>query len=211
MTTHTLRARSRVPARPGPSPAARGAVLAAAGLTIMAPALIAPALPGMARYFGDATLVRLALTITSLTIAVGAPLAGVLSDRAGRRPVLLGGLAVSAAAGTAGLLVEGLGPLLATRALLGLGVGAVSTAVGALLTDWFAGPRRATYLGLQQAAASLGGVVLLPAAGLLAATGWRAPFWLYAAAVPVAVLVAVAVPRTPPAAAPVPPPGGSAA
>jgi len=183
-------------------------VLAAAGLTIMAPALIAPALPGMARSFGDATLVRLALTITSLTIAVGAPLAGVLSDRAGRRPVLLGGLAVSAAAGTAGLLVDGLGPLLATRALLGLGVGAVSTAVGALLTDWFAGPRRATYLGLQQAAASLGGVVLLPAAGLLAATGWRAPFWLYAAALPVAVLVAVAVPRTPPGAAPVPHPGG---
>ncbi|QAY68737.1 MFS transporter [Xylanimonas protaetiae] len=194
MTTQTLRAEvlgAQAPGRP-----ARAAVLAAASLTIMAPALIAPSLPAMAGHFRDETLVRLALTVTSLAIAVGAPLAGALADRLGRRLVLLAGLVAYAVAGTAGLVVTGLGTLLATRAALGLAVGAVTTAVGALITDWFTGPRRATYLGYQQAAASLGGVVLLPLAGLLADVGWRAPFWLYAVAAPVAGLVLAAVPRS---------------
>ena len=195
MTTHILGVRAPLDRAPGG--AARTAVLAAAGLTIMAPALIAPSLPAMADRFADGTLVRLALTITSLAIAVGAPLAGLLADRVGRRPVLLAGLAVYAAAGSAGLVVTDLTALLASRAVLGLGVAAVTTAVGALLTDWFTGPRRAAYLGYQQAAASLGGVLLLPLAGVLAGAGWRAPFWLYAVAVPVAVLVLVAVPRGP--------------
>ncbi|GAB2463925.1 MFS transporter [Xylanimonas ulmi] len=194
LTTDALGAATRPGSPPGRL--ARTAVLASAGLTIMAPALIAPSLPAMAGHFDDQTAVRLALTITSLAIAVGAPLAGVLADRIGRRPVLLGGLAVYAVAGSAGLVVPNLGTLLATRAVLGLGVAAVTTAVGALLTDWFTGRRRATYLGYQQAAASLGGVVLLPLAGLLADVGWRAPFWLYAVAAPIAALALVAVPRT---------------
>ncbi|MCF4122593.1 MFS transporter [Antribacter sp. KLBMP9083] len=177
----------------GPSRAARTAVLSAASLTIMAAAVIAPSLPAMAEVYQDDVLVRLALTITSLAIGLSAPFAGLLTDRLGRRPVLLGGLVLYAAAGTAGLVVTDLSVLLATRAALGLAVGAVTTAVTAQLTDWFSGPARATYLAFQQAAASLGGVALLPLAGVLASTGWRAPFWLYAAAVPVAVLVLVTV------------------
>jgi MFS family permease len=168
-----------------PGRIARTAVLAASGLTLMAQHY-----QGVPR--AD-VLVRLVLTITSLAIAVGAPFAGYLADRFGRRPVLLGGLALFAAAGTAGLVVQSLGGLLATRAALGLAVGAVMTSVTALLTDWTTGARRAAYLGYQQAAASLGGVVLLPVAGLLAGFSWRAPFWLYATAVPVAVLVLMAV------------------
>lgn len=206
MTTDTLGVDnlvSKVPSR-----IARTAVLAAAGLTIMAPALIAPSLPAMAGHFGNETLVRLALTITSLAIAVGAPLAGALADRVGRRPVLLTGLAVYAVAGTAGLVVTDFGTLLATRAVLGLGVGAVTTAVSTLLTDWFTGQRRATYLGYQQAAASLGGVVLLPLAGLLADVGWRVPFWLYAIGAPIAALTLVAVPRSGRALAEGAPPAG---
>lgn len=185
----------------GPGRLPRVAVLAAAGLTIMAPAVIAPSLPAMAEHYGDEMLVRLSLTVTSLAIAVGAPVSGTLADRLGRRPVLLGGLLLYAVAGTAGLVVADLGTLIATRAVLGLAVGAVTTAVSALLTDWFAGPRRATYLGFQQAAASLGGVVLLPLAGLLAGVGWRAPFWLYTVALPVAALALVVVRDAAPAAA----------
>lgn len=55
------------------------------------------------------------------------------------------------AAGTAALYVSDLYVLLGTRALLGVAVGAIMTAIGALITDWFDGPRRARLLGLQQA------------------------------------------------------------
>ncbi|MFF0377294.1 MFS transporter [Actinoplanes missouriensis] len=171
---------------PRPAIAARAAVLASASLTIMGAAIIAPSLPAMTvAYAGTPAadvLVRLTLTVTSLAIAVTAPVAGLLADRIGRRPLLLSSLALYALAGTAGYLITNLGILIASRALLGAAVGGVMTAVSTVIADWFDGPERARFLGLQQASASLGGVVFLPLAGVLADVSWRSPFLLYAVA-----------------------------
>ncbi|MFI9454330.1 MFS transporter [Amycolatopsis sp. NPDC052450] len=180
-----------------PTRLARGTVLAAAPLTIMAAAIIAPSLPAMREVFagtpGSDLLVRLALTVTSLAIAISAPLSGLVADRLGRRPLLLAGLGLYAISGTAGFFVSDLPLLLATRAGLGLAVGAIMTAVSTLITDWYSGERRASFLGLQQAFASLGGVVFLPAAGLLATVDWKAPFWIYSASAIVAVFAIVSL------------------
>ncbi|MEU8239417.1 MFS transporter [Actinoplanes missouriensis] len=171
---------------PQPALAARATILASATLTIMGAAIIAPSLPAMnAEYAGTPgadVLVRLTLTVTSLAIAVTAPVAGLLADRIGRRPLLLTSLALYALAGAAGYLITSLGLLIASRALLGAAVGGVMTAVSAVIADWFEGPSRARFLGLQQASASLGGVVFLPLAGILADISWRAPFLLYVVA-----------------------------
>ncbi|WP_020636543.1 MFS transporter [Amycolatopsis alba] len=180
-----------------PTRLARGTVLAAAALTIMAAAIIAPSLPAMREVFADTPgsglLVRLALTVTSLAIAISAPLSGIVADRVGRRPLLLAGLVLYAITGTAGFLADDLHLLLVTRAGLGLAVGGIMTAVSTLITDWFEGPGRASFLGLQQAFASLGGVVFLPLAGLLATVNWRAPFWLYSASAIVAVFAIISL------------------
>ncbi|WP_410662282.1 MFS transporter [Amycolatopsis sp. lyj-84] len=184
-----------------PTRLARGTVLAAATLTIMAAAIIAPSLPAMREVFagtpGSGLLVRLALTVTSLAIAISAPLSGIFADRVGRRPLLLTGLVLYAITGTAGFFVSDLSLLLVTRAGLGLAVGGIMTAVSTLITDWFEGPGRASFLGLQQAFASLGGVVFLPLAGLLATVNWQAPFWMYSASAIVAVFATVSL-REPP-------------
>ncbi|MGY6653488.1 MFS transporter [Amycolatopsis sp. TRM77291] len=174
-----------------PTRRARGTVLAAAPLTIMAAAIIAPSLPAMREVFsatpGSDLLVRLTLTVTSLAIAISAPLSGIVADRAGRRPLLLTGLSLYAISGTAGFFVDDLFLLLITRVGLGFAVGGIMTAVSTLITDWFSGERRASFLGLQQAFASLGGVVFLPLAGVLATVGWQAPFWIYSVSVIVAI------------------------
>ncbi|MFF0516504.1 MFS transporter [Streptomyces sp. NPDC004250] len=192
---------SAQPAGTTPLAPARGAILAAAMLTIMAAAIIAPSLPAMSKAFagtpGADLLVRFALTITSLAIAVSAPFSGVVADRLGRRSLLVAALVLYAGSGTAGFFATELYLLLATRALLGIAVGAIMTAVSATITDWFDGPQRASFLGLQQAFASLGGVVFLPLAGLLAAVSWRAPFWIYAVSAVVAVLAVRALPEEP--------------
>ncbi|WP_069167414.1 MFS transporter [Nocardia altamirensis] len=185
-----------------PTRIARGTVLAAAMLTIMAPAVIAPSLPAMREVFSDVAgadvLVRLVLTITSLAIGISAPFAGMIADRIGRKPLLTGSLVLYALAGVAGYFVDALSVLLVTRALLGVAVGGIMTAVSATITDWFDGPKRASFLGLQQAFASIGGVVFLPLAGLLAASNWKSPFWIYAASaviVPFALLALRERPR----------------
>ncbi|MFI6165627.1 MFS transporter [Nocardia sp. NPDC051052] len=166
-----------------PARIARATVLAAATLTVMGPAVIAPSLPAMRAAFsavaGADVLVRLVLTVTSLAIGLSAPLAGMAADRIGRKPLLVGSLALYAVAGAAGFFVDSIGVLLVTRALVGVAVGGIMTAISAIITDWFEGPKRATFLGLQQAFASIGGVVFLPLAGLLAASNWKLPFWIY--------------------------------
>jgi MFS family permease len=166
----------------GPTRTARGTLLATSMATIMAAAIIAPSLPAMSSYFGSDVLVRLALTITSLAIAVSAPVAGRFADRWGRRRLLIGSLLLYAVAGSAGYFARDLAVLIATRILLGVAVGGMMTTVSALIADWFDGPRRASFLALQQAFASLGGVIFLPLAGLLAAANWRWPFWIYVVA-----------------------------
>jgi MFS family permease len=172
-------------------------VLAAATLTIMAAAIIAPSLPAMGEVYGEGVLVRLALTITSLAIAISAPVAGLVADRVGRKPLLVTSLVTYAVAGTAGYFVAGLPVLLGTRTLLGLAVGGVMTSVSALITDWFDGQERGRFLGLQQAFASLGGVVFLPLAGVLAGVDWRLPFWLYSVAAAIAVLAVIGLKNEP--------------
>jgi len=163
----------------------------------MAAATIAPSLPAMAEVFSGVpaseTLVRLALTVTSLTIAITAPFAGALADRIGRRPLLIASLVLYTVAGSAGFFVSDLPLLLASRALLGVAVGGIMTAVSAIITDWFEGPARASFLARQQAAASLGGVIFLPLAGVLAAQSWRAPFLLYGAGILVLPFVILAL------------------
>ena len=81
-------------------------LLFAATITIMAGATISPSLPAMAAHFGPGSElgVRLLLTITALAIAFAAPLAGWLSDRAGRVRVLWASVALHVAAGGAGLV-----------------------------------------------------------------------------------------------------------
>lgn len=183
---------------PTSSPAAvpwltRVTLLLTATLTIMSGATIAPSLPAMQEHFGELpnadVLVRLTLTVVGLAIAVSAPLSGYLTDRVGRRPVLVGAMLLYALAGSSGLYAPDLTTLMLGRVLLGLAVGATMTAGAALVADLFAGTERARFLGLQSAFTSLGGVIFLPLGGLLAGLGWRAPFAVYLAALLIVPLV----------------------
>ncbi|THF88090.1 MFS transporter [Deinococcus sp. KSM4-11] len=158
-------------------------ILLLSALTIMSGATIAPALPAMQAHFADTPnatfLVKLALTIVGLVIAISAPLSGSLADRYGRRPVLLGSLVLYALGGASGLIATTLGGVLIGRVVLGLAVAGTMTAAGALVNDLFSGPARGRFLSQQAAFASFGGALLFPLGGLLAAQSWRSPFALY--------------------------------
>ena len=182
-TAPTSPAQSAAPQAALPDFLTRLTLLLLAALTIMAGATIAPALPAMQAHFADqpnaALLVKLALTIVGLAIALSAPLSGILADRFGRRPVLIGSLILYAIGGASGLIVSSLGALLAGRVILGLAVAGTMTASGALINDLFSGPARGKFLSQQAAFTSFGGAVLLPLGGILAGVGWRAPFAIY--------------------------------
>ena len=161
-------------------------LLAASTFTIMSGATIAPGLPGMQAHFvahpDAALLTRLVLTMPGLFIVLCAFPAGALVDRAGRLPVLLGGCLLYGLAGGAGLLLDDIHALLASRALLGMAVAAVMTSVNTLIGDYFDPEGRARFLGLQASVIGFSGVFFLLAGGALADWSWRGPFAIYLSA-----------------------------
>jgi MFS family permease len=152
-------------------------------MTVMAGATIAPALPSIRLAFegapGADLWVRLMLTLPGLFTAIGAPIAGSLIDRFGRKPLLLGAIALYGVSGTLPGLLSSLPLMLFCRALLGLSVGGLMTTATALIADYYEGPERGVVLGRQAAFMALGGVVFLLGGGVLADLSWRAPFAIY--------------------------------
>ncbi|UWQ54805.1 MFS transporter [Leisingera caerulea] len=163
------------------------ALLMAASLTVMANATISPALAGLEQEFADVPdagfLVRLLVTAPSLGVMLTAPLAGWLTDRAGRRSVLLAGVWLFILCGTAGYYLPGLQLMLASRFGLGIAVALIMTAQTALIGDYFSGARRQALTGLQISARNFGGLVFIGLAGLAATLSPRLPFLIYGLAV----------------------------
>jgi MFS family permease len=126
--------------------------------------LILPQLPYYAEHFG-ATGVWVGAILTAYSAAqlVGASLLGRLSDRVGRRPVLLLSLAGSAASFLLSGLADSLWLLLVARALAGLFGGSIAAAQ-AYIADVTTPGERARYMGLLGAAIGLG-FVFGPALG----------------------------------------------
>jgi DHA1 family tetracycline resistance protein-like MFS transporter len=125
---------------------------------------ILPQLPYYAERFG-ATGVWVGAILTAYSAAqlVGASLLGRLSDRVGRRPVLLMSLAGSAASFLIFGLAGSLWVLLAARALAGLFGGSIAAAQ-AVIADVTTPGERARYMGLLGASIGLG-FVFGPALG----------------------------------------------
>lgn len=155
-------------------------------LTVMAGATIAPSLPAMQDYFSAVPnsdyVVRLALTLPALFIALGAPVVGILIDRIGRKPILLATLALYGIAGSSGFVLSSLNLILVGRALLGISVAGIMTTATTLVGDYYSGNSRAQFLGLQSGFMGLGGVLFLTLGGFLADANWRLPFLIYLAA-----------------------------
>ena len=152
-------------------------------LTVMSGATIAPSLPAMQDYFkavpNSEYLVRLALTLPALFIALGAPIVGILIDKFGRKPILLFSLALYGIAGSSGFILSSLESMLVGRAFLGISVAGIMTIATTLVGDYYSGNSRAQFLGLQSAFMGLGGVLFLSIGGFVADLNWRFPFLIY--------------------------------
>ncbi len=132
------------------------------------------------------TLLMAAYTAPAIVVI---PLVGVLSDRYGRRPVLASGLTLLGVAGLALPFTTDFRVALGLRVLQGIGYCGIGPVLITTVGDLFTGDREASAQGIRFTAVSvaLGGFPLL--AGWLAGVSWRAPLFLFAAALPVAAAV----------------------
>jgi len=170
---------------PPQSPAALGFILVSVLLNALSMGVIFPVFPTLVKGFthGDASAAAVALgwfgEIWALMQLVFSPMLGVLSDRFGRRPVLL----ISMFGQAADYLLMAFSPtlvwLFVGRVVSGA-TGASTAVAGAYIADVTTPQTRARNFGYM-AAASGAGVVLGPAlGGLVGELSPRAPFWLAA-------------------------------
>jgi DHA1 family bicyclomycin/chloramphenicol resistance-like MFS transporter len=111
--------------------------------------VVVPALPQMAnRLASDVATIQLTVTVYLLALAGGQLVMGPLSDRFGRRPVVLAGLALTAAASVLAILVGTVGSLIAARVLQAFGASAGIVVSRAIIRDLFDKNRAAAMLGL---------------------------------------------------------------
>ena len=172
-------------------------ILAAATLTVMAGAILGPVVPAIRSALGvSESLAGLIITTHGALIVVVSPIAGAVVDRIGPRRPFVFGLLLYALGGGAGLFVDSFGPLLLSRAVLGVGVAFVYTGVIVLIYDLYAGRRMNRALGLRSSANSLGAVFWPLLGGALGTLSWQAPFGVYLLALPLGLLAVLTVPET---------------
>lgn len=142
-----------------------------------------PAVPHMAeRLFTTTAMVNLTLVGYNFFFAVGLLIFGPLSDRRGRRPVLLSGLAFYVAGSLACALAPSIEVLIVARIVQSLGAGAADAMTNAIVKDAFTEQRRQLAISFIQLMFILGPVVApLVGAWVVMALDWRATFWILTA------------------------------
>ena len=152
-------------------------------LPVLGAVLLAPVLPLMQQHFADtpgvAVLVPIALTLPALMIALLAPVAGIIADRLGRKPLLIGAMVLYTVCGVLPLWLESLQVIVISRAGIGVAEAAIMTCCTTMMGDYYSGARRERMFALQMVATSLSAAIFIAIGGVLGEHGWRTPFALY--------------------------------
>jgi MFS family permease len=170
------------------------------GVVLFAASAPSPLYPVYQQRYGfSATTLTAVFAVYALALVAALVLTGSLSDRVGRRPVLLGSLLVLAVAMLVFAVGDGVGWLMLARVLQGLGTGVATGTLSAMLLDLQ--PRRGVGPTVSSVGPSFGLAAGVLGAGALVQYG-PAPrqrvFWLLLAAFVLAALALPAVPETVP-------------
>ncbi|MGC4043469.1 MAG: multidrug effflux MFS transporter [Armatimonas sp.] len=153
-------------------------------LTALSIDMSLPALPQLQRAFkASAGGVQLTLSLFLVGYGVGQLVCGFLSDRFGRRPVLLAGLALFTVAGLACAFSPSLPALVVLRLLQGMGASVGPILARAMVRDRFGVSREAVSVLSQITQVMIVAPLLAPTLGeyLLALWGWPAIFFVLGA------------------------------
>jgi len=183
-------------------PTSRIMLLLLVAMTGVAPIslyMLVPALPVLATTFGrDIGVAQMTVSLYMVGIACSQIIMGPLSDRFGRRPVLLAGLGLMVLASAACIFAETLPQLIAARFLQALG-GATGMVVSrAIIRDLYSRERISSMISLVVAVMMIAQMLSPLTGGLLeTAFGWRSIFYVVtAASLVIAVAIAVTLPET---------------
>jgi MFS family permease len=170
----------------------KGTVLFASVPVALAYSVVSPILAKLSDELAHgakgAYLVKMTLGIIGVAMVPGAPIAGLLADKLGRRPVLVAAALLFAVAGAAPFILDSLSAILFTRFLVGIAAVAFATVGVTMVGDYFDETERPRWMGALLASSMVAAVAAVPFAGLMGDVGWRWPFLLYLVGIPIAMV-----------------------
>lgn len=151
------------------------------GLSAFGMASVVPALPSLATTLSvDFSAVQFVVSAYLLGLGLFQPIQGLLCDRFGRRPVLLGGFLVFAIGSLAASLSSGLVTLVLARFLQAMGVSVATVVTRAIVRDTHEPEQAAVALSFISAFMGLAPIIAPIAGGFVTALwSWRAVFVLH--------------------------------
>ena len=143
-----------------------------------------PALPVISAQFGvPAGSAQMTLSTYILGFALGQLLYGPMADSLGRKPVILGGTLVFAAAAVACALAQSIDQLIIMRFLHGLAAAAASVVINALMRDIYPKEEFSRMMSFVMLVTTIAPLVAPMAGGaVLVWFSWHAIFWILALA-----------------------------
>lgn len=171
-------------------------LIAIASIGPMSLNILMPALPGIARALHtDPQTVQLTLSLYLVCMAISQLVLGALSDRFGRRPVLIGGFILTVVASLAAMLATSITMLIVARAVQAFGASVGIVISRAIVRDLYERDQAASMLATVTMVIMVVPMFVPPLGGLLDTTlGWPSIFAciaLFAAALLTWVLVAL--------------------
>jgi DHA1 family bicyclomycin/chloramphenicol resistance-like MFS transporter len=163
--------------------------------------ILVPALPILAKTLGsDVSAVQLNVSLFMVGLAISQLLTGPLSDRFGRRPVLLAGLGLAVIATIICMFAQTLPQLIAGRFLQALGGATGMVMSRAIIRDLYPRERVGGMISLVIAVMMIAQLLSPLIGGLLETSfGWRAIFYFMAAtSIAITVGIALGLPETRP-------------
>jgi DHA1 family bicyclomycin/chloramphenicol resistance-like MFS transporter len=153
-------------------------LIAMAGMSSLSLNILVPAIPGLAaKLAADPASVQLTVSLYLLGLAGAQLVFGPLSDRFGRRPVVLAGLALATIASTAAIFAASIASLVAARIAQSLGASTGQTIGRAIIRDLYDRERAASMIGLVTSVVVLMPMVAPLIGGILDTLfGWEAIF-----------------------------------
>ncbi len=141
-----------------------------------------PALPSMNAYFGSTSAItNLTLSAFFLFYALGILFWGPLSDKYGRKPILLLGSILYAISSVACALSINIYFLIAARILQGIGSGGITSVSMAVIKDSYSGKKRESILAVCQSISGLAPMIApIVGALIISFSDWRGSFWALA-------------------------------
>ena len=150
---------------------------------VLGNSMLVPILPEVKRHLHLTQLqTSLIITLFSVTAGIVIPFTGYLSDRFGRKKVIIPSLIVYGIAGILtglGALWGSYGMLIGSRALQGLGAAGTSSIAMALVGDLYKDAKESQALGLIEASNGAGKVISPILGSALALWTWTAPFFAF--------------------------------